>query len=304
MKIYIIGAGAMGMLYASMLNKKNDVTLIDANDALIEEVAKSGGFTVKSYDGTSEKCGAKVVKSKDISEPADLVIVFVKDIATDVAVKGNMAAIGKNTIVLSLQNGIGNADVIEKHVEKSQILLGTTKHNCVVKALNEVYHSAGGKTVIGSISGSDDLAKKVVEVFKNSGVDTEFSDNVNYLLWEKLFTNMTINPVTALLGAEMDVLGKSAYGENLVRTLVDEAVTVAKAEGLSFDGKKIADQIIAYAKKSVGGKASMCQDVEKKRKTEIDFINGAVLKAAKKHGLTAPTHEAIVNLIHLKETTY
>ena len=304
MKIYIIGAGAMGMLYASMLNKTNDVTLIDANDALIKEVQKSNGFTVKSYDGTSVKCGAKVVKSEDITEPADLVIVFVKDTVTDVAVKGNMAAIGKDTIVLSLQNGIGNADVIEKHVLKSQILLGTTKHNCVVKELNEVYHSAGGKTVIGSVAGNAEAAKKIVDVFKKADIETEFSDNVNYLLWEKLFTNMTINPVTALLGAEMDVLGKSVYGENIVRKLVDEAVTVAKAEGLSFDGKKIADQIIAYVKKSVGGKASMCQDVEKKRKTEIDFINGAVLKAAKKHGLSAPTHEAIVNLIHLKETTY
>lgn len=304
MKIYIIGAGAMGMLYASMLYKTNDVTLIDANDALIKEVQKNNGFTVKSYDGSSLKCTAKVVKSEDITSPAELLIVFVKDTVTDVALRGNAKAVDKNTIVLSLQNGIGNADVIEKYVDKSQILLGTSKHNCVVKQLSEVYHSAGGKTVIGSIANNDEAAKLIVDVFKNADIETEFSDNVNYLLWEKLFTNMTINPVTALLDAEMDILGKSIYGENLVRKLVEEAVTVAKAENLIFDGEKISNQILGYVKKSVGGKASMCQDVENKRKTEIDFINGAVLKFAKKHGLSAPTHEAIVNLIHLKETTF
>lgn len=300
MNIKIIGAGAMGSLYAAMLGKKHDVTLID-NYAPVVDAINAHGLTLEESDGTKNvfKIKAEIGGTDDV--PCDLAIVFVKDTATDAAVKTNLGIIGENTVVLSLQNGIGNEEVLARFVPRDRILLGTTKHNAVVTGIGEVYHSGSGATNVGSVVGNRATADKIVGAFKEAGIETNPVDNVNYLLWEKLFVNMTINPVTALLGTTISTLESDPNARALARALIDEAVVVAKAEGLTFDADKVFDALMETCRRVGSGKASMCQDIERGRRTEIDFINGAVVAAGKRRSVPTPCHETIVRLVHAKE---
>ncbi len=301
MEIGIIGAGAMGCLYACLLQEKHNVTLFDINSEAVESINKKG-IIVNTPQGEKSvhKLCAKMSGSQ--STPLDLVILFVKDTASEAALSGNKALLGDHTLLLSLQNGLGNYEIMQKFIDPSRILLGTTKHNCVMLAPGEIYHSGSGITHIGSPKGIFDAAKKAEEAFLAAGIETEACTNVSRLLWQKLFVNMTINPVTALLDSTIDVIASQECVRNIVRSLLEEAVSVANADGENFDVDEVYNEVLSTAKALSTGKASMCQDIEHKRKTEIDFINGAVVRIGEKHGITAQTHKTIVNLIHAKES--
>lgn len=303
MKTAIIGAGAMGCLYASMLSDNNDVLLVDVNEDAVGNINKYG-ISVLSVTGEEKNYSIRAALGGSVTKEYELVILFVKDMASEAALSANIGLIGKDTILLSLQNGMGNYDIIKKFVPEQQILLGTTKHNCVTLSPGKIFHSGSGVTHIGSPYGNIDIAKKVIDAFVSSGIETEYCDDVGRLLWEKLFINMTINSVTSLLDCEIRTIAEDPYARSVAESLVREAVEVAKHDGEEFEYEQVIDDVIKTAKRLAKGKASMCQDIEHKRRTEIDFINGAVVRLGEKYKVPTPTHKAIVNLIHAKENQY
>lgn len=193
MKIGIIGAGAMGCLYACLLSEKNNVTLFDVSQNVVNAI-NADGIVCGTPDGKEKTFHVAAALSGSAKSPFDLVILFVKDMVSEAALAGNRALIGSETTLLSLQNGMGNLEIMEKFAPSAQILLGTTKHNCVCTAPGRIYHSGAGITHIGSPAGSRATAEKVAAAFAACGVEADVCDNVNHLLWEKLFVNMTINP--------------------------------------------------------------------------------------------------------------
>ena len=304
MKIGIIGAGAMGCLYASLLSKNNDVTLLDVSETAVKAINEKG-ITMTSAD-SKEKITyrVKATFSGELEEAPELLIVFVKDTATRAALKTNAGLIKEHTILLSLQNGLGNFEIMEEFADKNQILLGTTKHNCVSLNAGEIYHSGSGITHLGSPAGNKEAAQKITDIFNTCDIEAEACDDVKRLLWQKLFINMTINSVTSLLDANISIISDSQNASNAAKKLIEEAVKVAEADGEKFDAEQVYSEVITTAKVLGTGKASMCQDMENKRKTEIDFINGAVVRLGKKYGIETPYHSLIVDLIHAKESLF
>lgn len=300
MKIAVLGAGAMGCLYAAMLSGRNAVTLYDAIPAVVDAV-NGHGVICREADGTERTCRIPARLAGDCDAGYDLVILFVKDLFSRSALETNRAVIGPDTLLLSLQNGMGNEEIMREFADPARILLGTTKHNCVTLAPGEIYHSGAGMTHIGSPVGNRAAAEKVAALFRESGADAEECDSVRHLLWEKLFVNMTVNPLTALLDAPIGTLATDPELQAYARALIDEAVRVAAADGERFDAETVFPQLIGTAAALSTGKASMCQDLEKKRRTEIDFINGAVVRLGKRYGIPTPYHSAILHLIHAKE---
>lgn len=304
MKIGIIGAGAMGCLYASMLSEKNDVKLFDVSEKAVSAINEHGIIMTSKENKEKKAYRVSAYFSGKFDEKLDLIIVFVKDTATKAALESNADLIKEDTLLLSLQNGLGNFEIMEEFADKSRILLGTTKHNCVTLSFGEIYHSGAGITHIGSPIGNNEAAKKISDMFNESGIETEACTDVKKLLWQKLFINMTINSVTALLDSHISVIADSAGASSAAKKLIDEAVSVAKADGEEFDNEKVYKDVIETARRLGTGKASMCQDMENKRKTEIDFINGAVVKLGRKYGIETPFHSLIVDLIHAKESLF
>ncbi len=294
----------MGCLYASMLSAKNDVKLLDVSEKAVSAINEHG--IIMTSKGTQEKKTYRVSAyfSGKFDEKLDLIIVFVKDTATKAALESNANLIKEDTLLLSLQNGLGNFEIMEEYADKSRILLGTTKHNCVTLSFGEIYHSGAGITHIGSPAGNGDGAQKISDIFNESGIEAEACSDVKKLLWQKLFINMTINSVTSLFDANISIIADSAGASSAAKKLIDEAVNVAKADGEEFDKDKVYKEVIETARMLGTGKASMCQDMENKRKTEIDFINGAVVKLGKKYGIETPSHSMIVDLIHAKESLF
>lgn len=300
MNIGIIGAGAMGCLYACMLSKRHEVTLFDVIAENVNKINRCG-IKYKSASGEEKTYAVTAKMSGEGSTEYDLLILFVKDTASRAALETNSNIIGKDTILLSLQNGMGNYEIMQNFAPAEHILLGTTKHNCVTVAPGEIYHSGSGITRTGSPNGNIKYAHIVAAAFSECGIDTAIEEKINHLLWEKLFVNMTINPITALFGCEIGVLAIDEYAKDTAKSLICEAVKVAKADGEDFDADEVYSNLIKTADALKTGKASMCQDIERGRKTEIDFINGAVIKLGKKYDIDTPCHKIMANLIHLKE---
>ena len=300
MNIGIIGAGAMGCLFASLLSSAHRVALYDISRSVVDTVNQNG-VRILEQSGNVGTFYPSVWQNGRDTEEKELVILFVKATATRFSLAANRALFGEQTILLSLQNGMGNKEVIETFFPRERILLGTTKHNAVSTAPGEVFHAGAGATVIGSPSGNEGVAFRVTEAFRAAGIETEFSSDVKRLLWEKLFLNMTINPITALLGKKIGFVAGNEFSRALTRTLISEAVTVARADGEEFRTDELFRSVIHTAEILAEGKTSMCQDIEKKCPTEIDYINGAVVRLGQKYRIPVPTHEAIVRLIHAKE---
>ena len=300
MNISILGAGAMGCLFGARLSGKNEIDLINGSPASVEEI-NANGVTVTDKSGNTFHADIKSRITGSEAEPCDLLIVFVKNFATDEALAANRNLIGQDTVLLSLQNGMGHEAVAEKYLPKERILIGITNDNSISEGPGRVIHSGKGPMAIGSLCGNEELARKIMAVFNDSGFDCSFSDDVRHLMWSKLFVNLAANAATAILGCRSGYLAECSNLNDLCKALLDEAVAVAKAEGQVFDADVLLKHFTEMSASYSQGRTSMCQDMEKKRKTEIDYINGAVSALGKQYGVPTPTNDAIIHLVHAKE---
>jgi 2-dehydropantoate 2-reductase len=304
MKISILGAGAMGCMTAGFLVKHNDVILVDIWKEHVDEINKNG-LRVR-FNGEETTYRPKATTNPDEAKDADLVIVFVKSIQTAEALERNKALIGKNTLVLSLQNGYGNDQDILKFVPKGNIIMGTTDRAASVLGLGFVNNSGGRYIHIGPLGDDKSGAEKVAAAFRECGLDTDVYDSklVNEMIWDKLIINCANNALVAL----MDINTPQLMQEHLsdaFKILLGESVAVARACGLPFDEKTYIEKNIALLNSlSKEARTSMWQDVNKKRLTEIDRMNGAIVKLGREKGVSTPGSELIVHLIHALEKKY
>ncbi len=304
MKIAVIGSGAMGSLYGGYLSDKNEVYLLDVWQEHID-IINSEGLLIDEPDGSSRVFTPKAFReAKDIRGTVELAIVFVKSTMTEDAMKANEALIGGDTVVMTLQNGFGNSDDIMKFVPKERIVVGTTGHGCTMKGPGHVFHAGVGPTHIGSLGGSQTRVLQVAEIMEEAGFETFVSDEVLRLVWDKLFVNIGINPVTALLGAVNYCIIENPYANRVARRLVNEAVNVAKAAGVDFDAEEVFENVLTVARKTGANYSSMLQDVKKHRRTEVMKINGAIVKKADELGVKAPYNTIITDMIYALEGTF
>lgn len=307
MKIAIVGAGAMGALYGVVLNDKgHEVTLIDKNTEHVEAINQEG-LTMNHVKGNGEvnyKMRA-VTDSKQIDGAVDLLIILVKTYLTETAVEENLNLIGDHTIVLTLQNGAGNIEKIEKFINKQKIIAGVTSTSGFVTKPGYIMHTGDGGTHFGEIDGSiTDRIKMVQELFRDDRLGPAFiEENVMSLIWEKLIANCGINPVGALTYLNN---GEELTGEEkvwLFDRITEEALAVAEAEGikLPFDDRT---GITKVCEATAANQTSMMIDVKNMRKTEIEAINGEIVRKGRIHGISTPVNETLLNLVLLREKSY
>lgn len=305
MKVAIIGAGAMGCIYGMYLSKSNDVLLVDVVKPHVDAINENGlKFTHLDGETKYYKNLRATVDTSDCS-PADLAILLTKGYQSADALKANKSLIGPETIVLSLQNGYGNADEIVKYVPESQILLGTSGGGAIVAGPGDVLHKGQGPTHIGSLSGDHEKAMKIVKLMQDCGVpDTIFEDNVKKLVWSKVFVNIGINALCTLIQDTNQCIANNEFARAASYKLVKEAVEIANATGMDFDFETEFKNVIDIALITGENICSMYADVRNKRRTEVDRINGAAVSEGAKVGMDAPLNALIVELIHAKELLY
>lgn len=300
MKIAVIGAGAMGSIYGGHLSLHNEVYLVDTNASVVEQI-NANGLQIDE-DGTTNVYHPKAVSDASDLGPMDLVILFVKSIYSKVALAGNRNLIGPDTRLLTLQNGAGHEVILGEFAPQNRIVIGTTEDNGAVLGMGHVRRGGEGRTNVGMlVEDADGFLPKLKEAFDACGFQVRIHDNIQQLIWDKLFTNVSLSAVTGILQVDMGFIAADEYAWAMTRTLIHEAVLTAAAAGLTFDEEALVEKVRKTSQNSPNGCTSIRADLRDGRKTEVDTISGAVVRAAHKYGVAVPSHEFVVNMVHAME---
>lgn len=303
MKIAIVGAGAMGCLYGAKLSTVpgSEVYLLDVWQDHVDRINEQG--LIMEEQGqfiTYDKVKAST-RAEDIG-PCDLAIVFVKSTLTSQAVKSNKAVFGPETIALTLQNGLGNIELITEAIGEKGIIAGTTAHGATMLEPGKIRHAGSGKTIIGELDGSSTARiEKVAQLLKEAEMETEISANVLGLVWDKLLVNVGINALTGITRLHNGQLLNYPEIEELLEAAVTEAAQVALAKGIKLGFADPVGHTKDVCKATAANRSSMLQDVLNKKRTEIDMINGAIVREGAGVQVPTPVNKTLTNLIKFIE---
>ncbi len=305
MKVAIIGAGAMGCIYGTYLRRHNEVLLVDVVKAHVDAINERG-LEFVHLDGTTEIFKNMKATMDTAGYPAaDIVVLLTKGYQSADALAANKSLIGPKTIVLSLQNGYGNSDEIVKFVPEEQIVLGTSGGGAIVAGPGHILHKGQGPTHVGCMTKDQSKAEIVAKLLREGGVpNVELTPDVKELVWSKVFVNVGINAICALMDDTNQCIANNEFARKASYALVQEAVGVVNAAGMHFNFEDVFKNVIDIALETGGNRASMLADVTNKRLTEVDRINGAIVSEGAKVGVAAPLNALMTNLIHAKEKLY
>lgn len=300
MKVAVIGAGAMGSIYGAHLSLHNEVYMIDTLKDVVDYINEKG-ITLEEDNKSNVYYPKAITNSKDLPE-MDIVILFVKAIYSRMALESNKNIIGKNTYILTLQNGAGHEDILADFTDKEHIIIGTTEDNGAVLRKGLVKRGGVGNTNIGMITKDNlNFLPKLKATFDECGFNVNIYENMQQLIWNKLFTNVSLSVVTAILQVKIGYIRKNEYAWNMTKALIHEAVQVALAMGLEADEEEIVKKVESVSINSPDGITSICADLANGRRTEVDTISGSVINAADKVNVEVPIHRFVVNTIHALE---
>ena len=292
-RISIIGDGAMGVLYASMLSSFSPVTVFSRNAERTEK-RNVNGIRVISREGEII-CRPVFSSDKSAISSSDLVILFVKSTATVGVIDEYKEYIPEDAYIMTLQNGAGHLEELRRYFSEERIIIGVTEHNASVINDCTINHGGCGKTVIST------SPEWVKDAFSSAGIETEVSDCVMRDIWRKLLTNASLSTATALLMCSIDSLGRSSGAFSIVEKLLEEAVMVAAGDGYRFSYDEVRRELYEKTRTSHNAYTSIYSDLKNGRKTEVDYISGYVTARAEVLGLDVPYQRAAVDMIHAKE---
>jgi 2-dehydropantoate 2-reductase len=263
------------------------------------------GLDIEELDGTvSNYQLAAYWELGEVPPFPDLALVLVKTYSTENALSLVCPICSPSTVFLTLQNGIGNWEQMAEIIGREAVLAGSTAQGATLLRPGVIRHGGNGPTYIGEPHGPvSDRVTRIVEVFRESGLAAESSDNVERLIWEKLIINVGINAITGLTGIRNGVIAQMEEATELCRLAVSEAITVARANGFPV-GDEMVPRVIEVARATARNRSSMGQDIDKKKRTEIDAINGALIRFAEKTGIATPVNRTLTALIKVLEARY
>lgn len=299
MKIAILGAGALGCAIGGTLAQAGHaVTLINRHRAHVEAINSVGLRLRTAWGETTVRCAATL--NPGGLDKQDVVIVLVKSFDTHTAMTSALELVGPDTVVLSLQNGLGHEDILAELVGREHLLAGKTYVGGVLLAPGCVAAGVSGKeTFIGELDGSlSPRARAMGAAFNAAGLVTTVSDNVRGLIWDKLLVNVATGALAAITRLTYGPLYQLPEIEATAIAAVQEAMDVARACGIPLTTTQARS---AWTKASAGlppdFKTSMLQSLEKGSMTEVEFINGAVVRWGERCGVATPVNRTLTACI-------
>jgi 2-dehydropantoate 2-reductase len=299
--IVVIGPGAMGCLFAGLLLEagQEDVWLLDKYEERAEEIARNG---VK-IEGMG-RAGSLLVRGiqatanpKEIGT-ADIVLICVKSYDTAEASHSILPAVGDNTTVLTLQNGLTNVGVISQILGEDKVIGGVTSHGATMLGIGHIRHAGIGETVVGELGGGiSSRTECIANILRSAGFQTTVSCDIYSYIWGKLIINAAINPLTAITRLKNGDLLKYEETRKLLSMVAEESAGVATARHISLPYDDAKSSVEAVCSATASNISSMLQDVLHQKRTEIDSINGAIVCEARKAGIEAPINETLTYLV-------
>jgi 2-dehydropantoate 2-reductase len=307
MKIAVLGGGgAMGGLFGAHLAEAgHDVCLIDVSRDAVAAINAHGLTLEDKASGIPRTVSVAASSEPATIGPVDAVLAFVKCYHTEDAVRAALPMLGEQTVVMTLQNGWGNAPRIAAVVGEARVLVGLTYHSATLLAPGRVLHAGKGVTYLGELDGAlSPRLEALRQALADAGFEVHVTQQVRDQIYAKLALNACTLPTSALLGLQAHQLIEHDGVLHLMRGLLKEVVAVARAQAITIDEDERWEAITGLLKRAVGAKSSMLQDVERKRRTEIDVINGAIVEAGRRAGIATPYNDSMVWLIKSLEAGF
>jgi len=295
MKIAVMGAGAVGCYYGGMLARAGHDVVLIGRPQHVQAVERQGlRLETQTFD---ERIRVSASTEGSAVQGAQLVLFCVKSTDTESGVAAIKPHLAPDALVMSLQNGVENADrlraLLPQEVAAAVVYIGTE-----MAGPGHVRHHGRGELVIEPSKASDDVARALIA----AGVPTDISDNVRGALWAKLILNCAYNALSAITQLPYGRLVKGEGITAVMRDLVDECVAVAKADDVKIPGN--VDAAVRKIAETVPGQySSTAQDLARGKRSEIDHLNGLILRRGEVLGVATPGNRllhAIVKLIESK----
>jgi 2-dehydropantoate 2-reductase len=306
MKIGIVGAGAMGCLIGGYLAEAGeDVWLVARTKAHIDALAGDG--LKLTFKGTTRTIPVNATCSPAEAGRCDVVIVMTKYHHTRDAVQAARPMIDDETVVVTLQNGIGNVEIIAEFVDRTRILRGVTSLGAVKTGPGSIDATAvdGAETYLWPLAGEPSPPMShFVDTLCATGFEVRLSPDVGERIWKKLCLNAGLSVLTAVLGLKVGDLVAEPAACDLIRSLVFEIAAVGAGEGVAIDGEAEFERIIELSKLAADHLPSILVDVAHERRTEIGSLNGAIVAKARNQGLDVPCNETVTRLLTVIENSY
>jgi 2-dehydropantoate 2-reductase len=299
MRITVVGAGAMGGSYGGLLALAgHEVSLIDAWQAHVDAIERDG----LRVDGVRGDHRVRVAASSGlIGEGAELAIVFVDANNTAAAAATVVRVLAQGGFAITFQNGIGNVETLQAALGKERVLGGSSMCSAASRGPGHVALTHLGRTTIGETDGvARPRTLALAEALRGAGFETESAPDVMAVIWEKFVLNCSINAIAATTGLRGGEIARLPELAAFQSRIVAEVMAVTEAKGIRLPTPDLPAKIKAHSRKKFN-KPSMLQHVEAGRRTEIDALNGALLREAAALGVPTPCNEALVALLKGRE---
>lgn len=313
MKIAVMGTGAMACLFGSrLLLSGHEVWMVSEWAEQVEQIRRNG--LVLSRDGTEDivvhprvTMRADEVVSDGAKAP-DLVLISSKGYQTARTIRHALPLIGPESRVLTLQNGLGNAETIAESVPEDRLFFGAASVGADLSGLGHVKDTTNRNRspLIGIVPYTrkpDPFCTVLAELFDTMGYGTDASVNAEPFIWKKLCINCCANAIAGISQLENAVFSNDPDGFTLISQVCAEVCAVARAKGIALPYEETRAYIHFNFYNQVRH-VSMCQDIHNRRPTEIDSINGAVVRLGKAAGIPVPVNETLTHLVRLISRNY
>jgi 2-dehydropantoate 2-reductase len=297
-RVMILGAGAVGSYYATQFYNQAIFTT-----SLIAKGSRARRLVDEGLVVNGRQYFIPVVRPDQHVEKADLIIGVVKQHHLEQAIPDLANFIGKQTIILSMMNGLDSEAYIGSIYGPEQVMYGLAVGIDALRDKNNIVFTKPGKHFFGEAENSklSERVKRVQEAFSRAQIDFETPVDMLRVLWWKFMVNVGMNAPSAVMAAPYGVFQSSKEAQSLMEALMREAVQVAQLEGINLGEADISEWYTFLNALSPDGKTSMLQDVEAGRKTEMEIFGGKVVELGQKHGIATPVNETLVWIIRVLE---
>ena len=300
----MVGPGAIGCLFSAFLSKvEEDLWLLDKNKERAQRLNQQGIIV----EGISGNWQVKVKVTSDVGEikNPDLVILAVKSYDTQNASLSIKPIIGEDTVVLTLQNGLGNIETIGEIIGQEKVIAGVTNQGATLLKEGHIRHAGKGETIIGKIDGRIPVEmRQIREIFNKAGLPTKISRDIKGLLWSKLIINVGINALTAITRLNNGRLIEFEGTRRILREAVTEAIRIAKRKRIKLIYDDPLAKVEAVCEATKENVSSMLQDVLRNKRTEICAINGVIVRMGQELGIPVPVNSVLLDLVKTIEASY
>jgi 2-dehydropantoate 2-reductase len=295
MKIAVFGVGAMGCLFGAKLSPHADVTLVGRWPEQLAALNREG-LRLQTADG-EQRIPLRATDDPSSLAPVDAALVLTKSAGTRRAARQAGGVLARDGVAVTLQNGIGNLETIAAEVGLERATLGVTAQGAAVLAPGVVRYAGPGPTHLAIRPEISQRVEELAALFEEAGLETHVTENVESLVWGKLAINAGINALTAILRVSNGGLLESRWSRELMAEAAHETAAVAAARGSAMPYDDPVERVETVARMTAANRSSMLQDVLRGATTEVETINGAVVREGERLGVPTPVNAVLYRLV-------